>query len=196
QCASNETCNSGSCQKSASSSCNSSGKPFGGGSGTAIDPYLICSAAQLLRVDDKSSYVDDHYKLAANLNLGQYGTFEVLTPNKSEKFTGVLEGNGYVINGLTLNKPATNNVGLFGYTENAKFRNIVLRNVSITGKNQVGALAGNMGGNGKGRVKNAEVTGTVSGEESVGALVGLNWGKISGAEATGSSSKVDGTDLV
>ena len=50
----------------------------------------------------------------------------------SAPFSGVLDGNGHVISNLTLTS-GTMYVGLFGYTSNAQFRNIVILGVSITG---------------------------------------------------------------
>ena len=60
----------------------------------------------------------------------------------SNTFTGELDGNGFEITGLNINRPTENNVGLFGYVQNAKISNLKLENVSIIGKSSVGGFVG------------------------------------------------------
>ncbi|CAN1523786.1 Filamentous haemagglutinin, N-terminal [Methylophilaceae bacterium] len=83
-------------------------------------------------------------------------------------FTGSFDGQGHAISGLTINRPTLGGVGLFGYGQGIS--NLGLINVDITGGNYVGGLAGNNYGN----ISNSYVTGSVSGNGSVGGLVGYN----------------------
>ncbi len=56
-------------------------------------------------------------------------------------FTGRFDGNGHVINGLTINQPDKTYLGLFGYVDNAEISNLGV-SVNITGDSHIGAIAG------------------------------------------------------
>ena len=55
-------------------------------------------------------------------------------------FRGSLDGQNHVIDGLFINRPTTDNVGLFGYTTDATIANVGLTNATVTGANNVGGL--------------------------------------------------------
>lgn len=62
---------------------------------------------------------------------------QIISPSQAS-----FNGNGYSINGLTIDKPETDYVGLFGYTEGAIIENVALKNVYITGRDYTGGLVG------------------------------------------------------
>jgi hypothetical protein len=66
--------------------------------------------------------------------------------SEATPFTGILNGNGYTIRNLWINKPSSNNTGLFGYTVNATVKNlgVELNNIrgGVIGKSIVGGLVG------------------------------------------------------
>jgi len=64
--------------------------------------------------------------------------------NGSHQFGGVFDGLGHTITNLTIYRPTTNYVGLFGSVEHGTIRNVGLVNAHITGNRYVGGL---MGGN-------------------------------------------------
>ncbi|WP_131913573.1 beta strand repeat-containing protein, partial [Celerinatantimonas diazotrophica] len=107
----------------------------------------------------------------------------------NNRFTGTFDGQSHVISNLTINRPSTNDVGLFGYVgSGGTIRNIGLEGGSISGQRIVGGLVGEN----EGTISNAYATGAVTGSDSlsslvgyVGGLVGHNIGKISNAYATG-----------
>ncbi len=116
--------------------------------------------------------------------------------NDSTAFTGIYDGQGYTIDGLYINRPDTDCVGLFGKVRNCELQNIRFENCSITGARCVGALAGE--GDSYINVSGCYVDGTVSGSECVGSVVG-NIGEhsliqncSSNGSATSSGSKVAG----
>ncbi len=142
-----------------------------------------------------------HYVLGANINasatsnwntnkgftpIGKrtYGTLGTSTNNP---FTGTLDGLGHTISNLSIHRPTTNSVGLFGVVVNGGVvRDIGLVGGSVSGSYDVGGL---VGGNDGGTISNAYATGSVSGAGAVGGLVGGNdGGTISNAYATGSVS--------
>jgi len=53
--------------------------------------------------------------------------------NDSNKFTGRFDGLGHTISGLTIDRPSTGYIGLFGYTQNALIQNVGLVGGSVKG---------------------------------------------------------------
>jgi len=104
--------------------------------------------------------------------LGTYGAF-----------TGTLDGLGHTIDNLTVNRPGSNNQGLFSYGANSVIRNVGLTNANITGNWNVGGL---MGYGYYNSLSNVYATGTVTGYGNVGGLVGYGYySPISNSHATG-----------
>jgi len=142
-----------------------------------------------------------HYTLAKNITYtGTMWSSAGFAPigNSTNQFSGTFDGLGHTIDGLTINRPSTNNyVGLFGYTHGATINDIGLVNASISsrvpsGHNYVGGLVAYMDG---GSLSNVYVLGNV--EASImgggtyhayaGGLVGYaNGGSITNAYSTGS----------
>ena len=90
------------------------------------------------------------------------------TPSKP--FKGTFEGGGKTISNLTINLPSQDNVGLFGYNSGT-IRGFNLLDVNITGKNYVGAVAGNSVGRPP-IVNEISITGSIKGCNYVGGAVG------------------------
>ncbi len=86
-------------------------------------------------------------------------------------FTATFNGGNYTIYNLTIYRPSTSYVGLFGYTErqNSKITNIGLEKMDITGAELVGGLVGNQRG---GTISQSYASGDVSGSSDVGGFVG------------------------
>lgn len=132
-----------------------------------------------------------NYALGSNIDAsatsgGVWGTAGF---NPIGNFTGTFDGLGHAINNLTINRPATNYLGLFGVVgSNGIVRNVGMVGGSVSGSyNYVGGLVGFNSGT----VSNAYTTGSVSeigGGESVGGLVGRNVGTVSNSYATGTVS--------
>nr|WP_232850019.1 MBG domain-containing protein [Bowmanella yangjiangensis] len=95
--------------------------------------------------------------------------------SSANRFTGSLDGMGYAIDGLTINRGSTNNVGLFSYNSNGStIRNIGLTNVDIAGASLVGGIAGRTYGN----IRTVYVTGKVTAGNMGGGIVGLLGGEL------------------
>jgi filamentous hemagglutinin family protein len=99
--------------------------------------------------------------------------FAPLGTSSSSYFSGICDGGGHTISGLTITKTAaTSNVGLFGYSTGT-IRNVGLLDVNITGGDDVGGLVGLN----RGSLTNCYTTGAVSGKGAfVGGLAGVNLG--------------------
>lgn len=118
-------------------------------------------------------------------------------------FAGTLAGLGHAVDGLTINRPATDYVGMFRSLA-GDARDFTLANVDITGAENVGALAGQVSGfnSPPNIVSNVNSSGIVRGASQVGGLVGLLIGNTetdaiitdsySSATVTASGSNVGG----
>ena len=167
----------------------------GSGSGTAEDPYIITNVNQLQEMNNhKTAY----YALGNDIDAsatrtwndngtgGYYGFLPIGT--SSTTFTGGLDGRRYKIYNLYINRPATINIGLFGYVgSGGTVENVGLENENINGSWAVGGLVGY---NNYGTVSKCYSTGSVKGVTAgdVGGLVGLNRGTVSNSYSTGSVS--------
>jgi len=87
---------------------------YGGGSGTADDPYLIFDANQMNAIGADSNDWDKHFKLMADIDLSSFtGTSFDITGTESTPFTGVFDGNGHTISNFTYTSTGRRNIGLF-----------------------------------------------------------------------------------
>ncbi|NBD25663.1 S-layer homology domain-containing protein [Paenibacillus glycinis] len=157
------------------------------GSGTSADPYLIATANQLNKVRDDYLAAGLHYRLIADIDLSGYAAGTGWTPigNQDEAFYGQMDGNGFTINGLTIDANEGEYVGLFGYLEaGSALTRMKLANVSLSGSQFVGGLAGYNNG---GQISGSAVSGTVVGTYNAGGLIGYNAdGAISDSRAAAS----------
>lgn len=171
------------------------------------------------------SYVNGDYMLANEIDasvtsswnsgqgfacLGALKQLPMGTPSGFQGgFTGSLDGMGYTISDLTIERSGESYVGLFGcLTESARVTNLTLSG-SISGQSSVGGIAGkNLGlirnvankaavkgnssvggisGNNidKGTIENAVNKGAILGGVAVGGIVGENSGSIRNTENSG-----------
>jgi hypothetical protein len=132
----------------------------------------IRTAEQLAKIGVDPLYpLDGHYIQMADIDLSVYSTGEGWVPigSSSEPFTGIFNGNGFMIKNLYINRPS-NNQGLFGYVNWAGLRNITLKDVSVTGRNNTGALVGYT--ENRTIIEGCVSSGTVTGHDYVGGLAG------------------------
>ncbi len=132
---------------------------------------------QEIRKDEVS--LSGNYLLTSDIDASGLDNFEPIG-DSTDRFTGVFDGNGYIITGLTINRPDANFVGLFGYVgDDGVVRNVALEDCLVTGRIAVGTLAGRNSGT----VLKSHVTGEIDGDERVGGLIGCNEGEVSGSHA-------------
>ncbi len=163
---------------------------FAGGDGTAGNPYRISNVTELQWMGNTSN-LDKHFVLVNDIDASatagwNSGAGFVPVGTNANRFTGILDGNHHVIDGLFINSPSASRVGLFGTIDTTGVtRNLTLTNVNITGKAMVGAVAGTNNG----LVADSRITGDVTGNTSVGGLIGrIDNGMVSGSEASGNVS--------
>ena len=159
------------------------------GSGSEDDPWQVSTLCQLqeIRYDTAA-----HYRLANDIDAKQSHEWR---DGKGfppiESFSGSLDGSGHSVLSLLINLGQTNHVGLFGRLRGGALQRLVLVNVTVQGRDAVGALAGSVEANGS--IKLSTVTGLIGGRRSVGGVAGENHGLI---ELSYSESAVVGTDAV
>ncbi|KKW82327.1 hypothetical protein AAV96_00715, partial [Acinetobacter sp. AG1] len=93
--------------------------------------------------------------------------------NEFDYFTGRFDGLGHTVSHLTINRPYSYDVGLFGHIDGAVVRNVGLVGGSVIGDSFVGGLVGQS--THQSLVENVFNTGTVQGYGTVGGLVGGNF---------------------
>lgn len=154
---------------------------FAGGYGIPDAPFLVATAGHLNAVRfnlEKHFLQVDHI----TLDIAPFNQAEGWLPIGIEgsPFKGSYDGNGYTIGALMINRPATDYIGLFGYVENhyggleiaARIDNVILKNISVLGREFVGALAGYMNGS---QVDGCAASGNLTATgNSAGGLVGLS----------------------
>ncbi|MDE0926830.1 MAG: filamentous hemagglutinin N-terminal domain-containing protein [Methylophilaceae bacterium] len=143
-----------------------------GGDGKVTTPYQLTDVYGLQGVGS-AGMLGKSYTLVNNIDAkgtAKWNTGAGFKPlgNRNSKFTGTFDGLGHTVDSLVVNRPSSDFIGLFGYNNGGTIKNVGITNVSITGKNYTGGLAGRNQGN----ISNSYATGVVSGNYAVGGLVG------------------------
>ena len=114
--------------------------------------------------------------------------------SRNSPYTGIFDGGGHILSGLTIDQSETTYVGLIGYIAGGgAVKNLILADVDITAAIYTGAVAGRNDGT----IENCSVTGSVTGNTSttdgyVGGITGENRGAITGCAALGSVTVANG----
>ncbi|MEN7538773.1 filamentous hemagglutinin N-terminal domain-containing protein, partial [Aurantiacibacter flavus] len=141
----------------------------------------------------------NYYLLAADIDASATASWNggagfLPIGNSTNKFTGAFQGAGHTISGLTIYRPAADNIGFFGNIEFVgeyySASNFNLHNISITGRDNVGGAFGNSDIAGS---DNVGVSGHVSGRDKVGGLAGRSDGYVN---STVSIANVSGNNRV
>jgi PGF-CTERM protein len=154
------------------------------GSGSEGDPYIVTNVVELQAVEGD---VEAAFALGNDIDASQTSDWndgEGFDPvgNWDATFTGSFDGRTYVITGLTVNRPDSDNAALFYQIgEESTLERVGLEDVDITGKREVGGVVGtNLG-----TVSQCFTTGSVSATgATVGGLVGGNNGLIEKSYST------------
>jgi hypothetical protein len=165
---------------------------YAGGEGTSANPYQISNWYHL---SNTRANLDANFTLLTDLNRSTVGYGAVADPtannnsgfvpigNNSNRFSGTFDGNNNSLAGLSVDRPQTDKVGLFGVTgASGVIKNVTLANATVRGAGTVGGLVGSH----TGTVTGVSITGTVIGSAgSVGGLAGEN---IAGTVKTSSAA--------
>lgn len=143
------------------------------GDGSPENPYQISEPNQLNAIGANANLMDKNFILVNDIDLSGFteDQFNIIG-NATTKFTGIFEGNGYVIRNFTYDADWDDYCGMFRCTgAQAILRNVILFNVNVRGDWKVGALVGEN----RGTIANCKVSGQVHGYYwEVGGLVGYS----------------------
>ncbi len=148
-----------------------------GGDGSSDYPYQISDVYGLQGVGSGSSAgstLSSYYQLANNIDAVETvnwnaGLGFLPIGRSGNHFVGYVDGLSYIIDGLTINRPSVEYIGLFGLLNAVGIvLNVGITNANISGHNYTGGLAGWSAG----LISNSYVDGNISGWNSVGGLVG------------------------
>ncbi len=144
------------------------------GSGTADDPWVVSTADEwLLIAADMAQATPTMYKPNAHYALGGNIDFTgkkfTRCPSNGGNFTGVLDGKGYKMTGITAAFTGTNN-GVIA-SNGGVVKNLTVEADWTSTGNQVGVVGKNLSG---GLIENVAFEGTVSGQQSIGGVCGWN----------------------
>ncbi len=152
---------------------------YGGGAGTAEDPYRIYTVEHLLELGDTTGDYGENFILMADIDMaGHTYTQAIIAPDLDDEtwehqgdvFTGAFDGDDHKILNLSLKAPGKSFVALFGkVSKSGHIKNLHLENASVIGENLSASLAGSMAGT----VDNCSVTGKLGATYASGGLVGF-----------------------
>src|SRR5476651_2288635 len=158
-----------------------------GGDGSAGSPYQIADVYGLqgaATLPLSSAYVLNGDIDASGTGSWNFGAGLVPIGGLGTPYSGVFNGNGKRINGLTINRGDSADVGLFGSIGAATIENLTLAGGSVVGGGDVGAVVGQGGNNGL--LQNVSSSAAVSGKSNVGGLGGDLTGSVIASSASGS----------
>lgn len=156
---------------------------YGGGAGTATNPYQIRTPEQMNTIGANSADWGKCFKLMADIDMSVYtGTQYNIIGELLSPFTGTFDGNGHVVSNLTSTTENETLAGFFGCISNATIKNLGLENINVySGQSCAGGLAGYQQ---ESTIINCYTTGTVRSlgitnisniPEGAGGLVGFQY---------------------
>lgn len=123
-----------------------------------------------------------NYALVADIDASASSTWNggagfLPVGDMTTAFTGAFDGLGHAISGLVINRPSTDDVGLFGTFSSATLRNVRLLDSNISGRTGSGTL----GGTGSATVSNVHARGGLVNGNTGNAAGGLIGGFMGGS---------------
>lgn len=161
-----------------------------GGAGTASNPYIVCTSNQMA---DMASRDAAYFSLGNDIyfSRGDTNGDNVADGSDTDFVTGAgwapltsawccghltgFYGNRFAIEGLTINRPTTDNIGLFWASAHAFYRSLRFYDVSITGQDHTGVLSGNFSSYSTAydiHVKSLRATSEINGRSYTGGIIG------------------------
>lgn len=145
---------------------------YSGGEGTATDPFIIATAADLKELSETPSdwAAGVYLKLDADIDAASLTT---TIGTMASPFSANFDGNGHAISNLRLSETQIGSAaGLFGAIKGGQVKDLGVLNATVSGATYVGLLVGYLE---SGSVERCFAAGTVSGTSiCVGGLAGEN----------------------
>ncbi|MCU0798609.1 MAG: putative Ig domain-containing protein [Candidatus Thermoplasmatota archaeon] len=153
-------------------------KPESGGSGTREDPFLISDTTSLQGIEQNLSA---YYILTQNIDASEtvfWNDEKGFEPigSKEAPFLGSLDGGGFAISGLNINRTYEDLVAIFARTlPSSTISNLTIVNSTVKGRDFTGTLIGQN----YGTIMNVTILdGIVEGRNDTGGLAGYSIGFI------------------
>lgn len=180
------------------------------GSGTAEDPYLLATAADLKAFCDMVNAEASSElcaKLTADIDLGgeAWTPMEPASGYLSDAYAGTFDGANHTIKGLSVNSTSKSGVGFFGTVHGATIKNLqIAGNIYSTNSSYVGGIVGRTQGNvtidgcsfsGSVTATKAGMTngaGGIAGRVNAGTLAVTNCANLSDVTGSGSAAGILG----
>lgn len=170
---------------------------FSGGEGTETEPYAITTAEQLngLRFYTGEGGEGTYFELMGDIDLSDPDFVDdasgwvPIGAASGEPFAANLDGNGFTLSNLSIDRPEQTDQGLFGRLSDATVTDLHLEAVSISAQSRVGALAGeilNTAIHGVTASGSVETQNTATSGSNAGGLIGT----ASGSEIVDSGTNV------
>jgi len=170
------------CNLSATSVWTGSSSMWTKGSGTEQDPYLIETAEHLAYLSEMvsagiSNFSNIHFKQMTDLDLNNLAWTPIGT-SSSYPFSGNYDGGGCIIKNIYIT--SANDItccSLFGYSNNASFKNIIISSISFE-NNDCNCAAGIIASLNASTIYNCQNNSNITvGAQTVGGIVGGSSGQ-------------------
>lgn len=150
------------------------------GSGTMLDPYIICTAAQFVNIGQTPAAWSSSFVLGSDIDLSAYdgstapltlspiGIYDFVTSSNSLPFTGKFSGANHTIANPKIVAATNQAAALFGYTVGSLVSNVAVTGANVSGTQYDAVLIAYDRAT---PVNNASVAGTV--RSTVQATAGL-----------------------
>ncbi len=152
-------------------------------------PMALTVITDCTGLQDMNNDLTETYELGNDIDCSATNSGAGFLPvgTSSSPFRGKLDGKGYVIQDLFINRPSSNYVGLFASLgSTAQVNNTGMLSANITGSLSVGSLAGENLGSISNCYTTGNVMSSISNLNQVGGLVGNNAGIITNCTTTSS----------
>jgi len=166
---------------------------FADGLGTAEEPYLIETPAQLNSIGHNARLMDKHFRLISDIDMTDVNYFMIAS--KPYNFTGSFDGAGNSVKNLKI-ETGFLNISPVGFIASISGKDALIENLTLINSDinstwgyGVGSITGK---NTYGTISNCHADNTrVVGMISVGGIVGINYqyASVSGCSATGDISE-------
>jgi len=120
------------------------------GDGTSANPYEVSNLNQLQCIEDRG--LNLNYRLVSDIDATETAVWDGGRGFKpigdvGARFNRTFDGAGHELKELTIDRPSTNTVGLFGSVSlPGDVRSVIVRRANVTSSRIVGALVGFNGG--------------------------------------------------
>jgi hypothetical protein len=144
------------------------------GSGSPADPYEIATLTELAWLMVSQDHWDQSFELVADIDASETASwfdgkgFQPIGEFPFRPFTGRLDGNGFSISGLSIDRSNEEDVAIFAATNGANISNLVLTGMMVTGGIRAAGLIGSAEGT---TLSNISVTAEIVTPNNAGGAV-------------------------